>query len=99
MVIVERAEAERLKKAKGWVLLYGRRKTGKTFLVQHFLPHDAYFFVKRDRGVLEGSRELSQEAFLEALPRDLAAGKTVVVDEFHRLGPDFLDRLHALGGK
>jgi AAA+ ATPase superfamily predicted ATPase len=101
MIIERSAEAERLRKAKKWVLLFGRRKTGKSFLAENFLKWDEYFFVKRDKGIIskKSGRELSYGAFLEVLEREMLGGKTLVVDEFHRLGADFLDRLHASGGK
>ncbi len=90
-----------LSRSPGWQLVYGRRKTGKTFLVRQFVPHDAYYFVKRDRTILAQRNDqppeaVGYEAFLEILWRDLAAGRVLVVDEFHRLEPDFLDRLHAM---
>lgn len=102
MVIVKRpAEIERLKGARKWALVYGRRKTGKTFLVRHFLDYDEYFFVKKDRSIIseKGNAEIGYDAFLEVLKRALADGKLVVVDEFHRLGEGFFDTLHAMEKK
>jgi len=32
-----------LNELKKWVLVYGRRKTGKTFLVTIFVKYDEYF--------------------------------------------------------
>ena len=52
MMIIERIEVDEIKKIKKWLLIYGRRKTGKTFLVENFLKYDEYFFVKRDRTIL-----------------------------------------------
>ena len=97
MVIIERPEElERLRGGKKWVLVYGRRKTGKSFLVETFLKFDEYFFVKRGGGVVskKDDRTLNYEAFMEVVKRAIAENKTVVVDEFHRLGEDFLDFLH-----
>ncbi|MCK4718787.1 MAG: ATP-binding protein, partial [Thermoplasmata archaeon] len=97
MIIVRPREIDSLKRG-GWLFIYGRRKTGKTFLVENFMEYDEFFFVKRDRTILlkDEWREFDYVTFVEVLRRDLAAGKTVVVDEFHRLGDDFLDLLHAL---
>ncbi len=83
----------------GWKMLYGRRKTGKTFLVQKFLDYDEFFFVGRDGVVydrLNGGTMTSAE-FINLFPRLLKDGR-IVVDEFHRLPSNFLDLLHAYSG-
>ena len=97
MIIERPGEAARLRKGK-WLLVYGRRKTGKSFLVERSREHDDYFFVGADRTIIEKRRweEHTYDAFRGILRRDLEAGKDVVVDEFHRLGEGFLDYLHAL---
>ncbi|MEM4214720.1 MAG: hypothetical protein QXZ28_06005 [Candidatus Methanomethylicaceae archaeon] len=85
-----------MKKIRKWVMVYGRRKTGKTFLVRNFMDYDEYFFVKKDRTIFVGStgKDITYDTLKEVLTRMLKDGKTVVVDEFHRLGSDFLDYLH-----
>lgn len=95
VVIVRPGEVKRVESSK-WTLVYGRRKTGKTFLIENFVKYDEYFFVKRDGGVISkaGDKTLSYDAFLEIVKRALSDGKTVVIDEFHRLGQDFFDYLH-----
>lgn len=95
-MIIERTETDDIKRIKKWLLVYGRRKTGKTFLVKKFLNYNNYFFVKKDRNIIseKDNTELSYETFLALLKRDLSENKTVVIDEFHRLGDDFLDFLH-----
>lgn len=97
MIIHRPYETKLISKGKNWVMVYGRRKTGKTFLVRSFVRHDEYFFVRRDRTILTGrdGGTLGYEAFTEVLRRGLADGKTMVVDEFHRLGDGFFDLLHA----
>jgi len=99
IMIIERPdETGSINELKKWVLVYGRRKTGKTFLVTNFVKYDEYFFVKTTKSVLtRDGGSLSYEAFIEVLKRALGEGKTVVVDEFHRLGQDFLDFLHYTG--
>lgn len=84
--------------SKKWVLVYGRRKTGKTFLVENTTRYDDYFFVNRNRTILNKNSQqiVSYETFLELFKREIADGKTVVVDEFHRLPHEFLDLLHAM---
>lgn len=95
-MIIQREEEKELEKINKWVLIYGRRKTGKTFLVRKFLKHDEYFFIKRDRTVIiqSSGNSVVYETFMEVFNRLLDDGKIVVVDEFHRLGPEFTDQLH-----
>ncbi|BFI73147.1 hypothetical protein YN1_1340 [Nanoarchaeota archaeon] len=33
------------------MIIYGRRKTGKSFLIENFIKYDKYFFVNRDRTI------------------------------------------------
>ena len=95
MRAIPRSEAEDVKAIPGWVLLYGRRKVGKTFLLRHFVPHDAYFSVRRDGSVLFEGPPMesmgSPTALMERLGGLLRAGRTVVMDEFQRLPDAFLD--------
>lgn len=97
MIIERPNEVKRITETRKWCFVYGRRKTGKSYMVENFTSYDDYFFVKRDRTVISkrDSRMIGYEAFLEVLRRGLAEGKTIVVDEFHRLGEDFFDMLHA----
>ncbi len=96
MAIIERPEeTKRINECKKWVLVYGRRKTGKTFLIQNFVDYDEYYFVKRDKSVFsKNDKNLNYDTFLELFKRDLRDDKTIIVDEFHRLGDEFFDMLH-----
>jgi hypothetical protein len=96
MMIIERTEeVKRITSLNKWIFLYGRRKTGKTFLATNFIKSDEYFFVKADKNILtKESHAISYETFLELLKRGLEKKETIIVDEFHRLGSDFLDFLH-----
>lgn len=102
-MIIKRKEVEDIKPIKKWLLIFGRRKTGKTFLVENFLDYDEYFFVKRDKSIISkrDGKVINYETLTSLIERGLPDGKTVVVDEFHRLGEDFLDFIHAAkkGGK
>lgn len=96
-MIIYRKEIKTLKSYKNWIFIFGRRKTGKSFLVKNFSNWDEYFFVKRDKTILpEKESAVSYETFLNILKRELNQDKTIVVDEFHRLGDDFLDFIHSL---
>ena len=101
MMIIERIEVDEIKKIKKWLLIYGRRKTGKTFLVENFLKFDEYFFVKRDRTILskKDQKEITYETLTSLLERGLSNGNTIVIDEFHRLGDDFLDFIQYINKK
>ncbi|MGC8691389.1 MAG: hypothetical protein ACP5SP_08165, partial [Caldisericum sp.] len=80
--------------------VYGRRKTGKSFLIKNFTKYDRFFFVNRDSTVLdEESREnYTWENFFNIF-KELLGNKKIVVDEFHRLPPLFQDYLHSTGVK
>lgn len=95
-MIIPRQEEKDINAIKKWLFIYGRRKTGKTFLIRHFLKYDEYFFVKRDRTIIVEStgNSITYETLKELLVRLLNDNKTVVLDEFHRLGEDFMDYLH-----
>lgn len=98
MIIERPSEIRKIKGINKWILVYGRRKTGKTFLVKNFIKFDEYFFVKSNKNILsKDDKSLTYEAFVEILKRSLKDNKTAVVDEFHRLGEDFFDYLHYLG--
>lgn len=99
-IIPRRIEMKTLR-YPGWKMLYGRRKTGKSFIASRFLDHDLYYFVQRDGAILErrsGAR-LSYQELLKELSKNLGGEKTIVIDEFHRLPEDFLDFLHANAGR
>lgn len=96
MIIPRPDELRKINETQKWMLIYGRRKTGKTFLVKNFVKYDEYFFVKRDRTIVseKGSNAIMYETLIEVIKRALAEDKVVVVDEFHRLKDDFFDFLH-----
>ncbi len=98
-MIIERPKlTRRIMESQKWVFLYGRRKTGKTFLVENSVPYDDYYFVNRNRTILDknSNKVLSYETFTELFRRNLGDNRTVIVDEFHRLESGFLDILHSM---
>ena len=97
MIIERPNEIEKINKINKWLLIYGRRKTGKTFLVNNFIKYNEYFFVKTDRGILDkNNRQISYDLFIELMKSTLERNETVVVDEFHRLEKGFFDMLHSM---
>lgn len=105
MVPIPRSEAQEIGAIPGWVLLYGRRKVGKTFLLRNFVPHDAYFSVRRDGSVVIDGPPVeavgSHAAVMERITSLVRAGRTVIIDEFQRLPETFLDDVALLhpGGR
>jgi len=97
-IIIPRSEAEEISRSKGWILVFGRRKTGKTFLLRKMVPHDYYFFVTRGGEIFDASggevKTLPYSIFLERLKQFLTEERTIVIDEFQRLPDEFLDFLH-----
>jgi len=95
MVIVNRIiDKAELKKLKPPILVYGRRKTGKTFFVKDFFGNAYYFFVRRNRSIYFENR--NESIAYEELIRIIEEfkEKTIIIDEFHRLPEEFLDWLH-----
>lgn len=80
-----------------WMLVYGRRKVGKTYLIRNFLSHDEYILIKRGGGALfeTGSKRSfdDNEIAMDMIIDRVESGKVVVVDEFQRLPTEFIDRL------
>ena len=76
-MIIPRHEVRNINAIKKWLLIYGRRKTGKTFLIRHFLKYNEYFFVKRDRTIIVEStgNSISYETLKELLDRMLKENK------------------------
>ncbi|WP_456453680.1 AAA family ATPase [Thermococcus sp.] len=97
MRIISRRIERALLTYPGWKMLYGRRKTGKTFLIEHFLDYDEFFFVNKDGTVHDRLRgdKMTYSEFMRLFPRLLGEKRRIVIDEFHRLPDNFLDLLHA----
>jgi hypothetical protein len=97
-IISRRIESEACEKAGPWKMLYGRRKTGKTFFVENFMEYDNFFFVNRDATILEKNsmEKYSWQEFFKVF-KEIVGNKRIVIDEFHRLPGEFLDYLHSIG--
>ncbi|MGC8576967.1 MAG: AAA family ATPase [Thermoproteota archaeon] len=90
-IVVSRREEEAIKRMKGWILVYGRRKTGKTFLLRRVFTQSRYFVITRSGGVVvKNKNELSYIGLEEAIGligKLLKSKEVVILDEFQRL-PD-----------
>jgi len=95
MIIVNRiTDKKRIEKLKPPILIYGRRKTGKTFFAKEFFSNAYYFFVRRNRSIyFENRNESITYRELTRIIEEFKE-KTIIVDEFHRLPDEFLDWLH-----
>jgi len=99
-IIPRRIDVLKIKNSLPWVMIYGRRKTGKTFLVENFLKYDNFYFVNRDGSIL--NKKTGEIYFFDefiAILREILGSKRIVIDEFHRLSERFLDFLHSQGIK
>ena len=98
--IIPRDEANEIKEIEGWVLIYGRRKVGKTFLIKNFLDYDVFFRVNRDGSISSEKfviKNISNiEDFTESIIGLLSSGKTIVIDEFQRLPEPVLERISTI---
>ncbi len=92
---VSRLLEGRLKRG-GRILLYGRRKTGKTTLARKTLNNWNYFYVNRDGSFYdtENDTSFSWIQFKRILERE----ENIIIDEFHRAPGNFFAFLHAGGG-
>lgn len=97
MRIIKRWECSWLKRAKSWLLVYGRRKTGKTFLLRNCVNWTLYLTATRTgEVVMEQGGEVELAPVREALDKvlkELRKGGKIVIDEFQRLSSSWLDVL------
>ena len=89
-MIIDRWESEKLAKAKHWTLVYGRRKTGKTFLLKRGVEWDVYATVGRSGlCILEAEEGRGRIVPLKSCVEDVmdrvAKGGIGVIDEFQRM--------------
>ncbi len=100
MVIIPRRELDEVLNSR-WLLLYGRRKTGKTFYVREKAEYDKYFIVTKGKTLIEiqSGEEYTQREFQRILPLLLESEERTVIDEFHRLSEPLLSMIQGLSGK
>ncbi len=92
-IIVQRRRLEEFLKSSGRRLLYGRRKTGKTFYTRHVLRDYNYFIVRRGGLFYDPVEDLSLD--VKSFIRLCNRADKIIVDEFHRAPPRFFDAIQA----
>jgi len=98
MVSITRfSDLDRFKNTGKWVLVYGRRKVGKSYFVRNFVKYDKYFFIGRNGAIFSDDSILTYETFKRESAQYLERGETVVIDEIQRLPGEFFDLLHKIG--
>jgi hypothetical protein len=91
-IIIKRPRLDSFLGRGGKRLLYGRRKTGKTFYTRHRL-RDYEYYIVRHGGIVYDPLE-DYEFDLRGLLRECRSNKSLIIDEFHRLDPRFMDAVH-----
>jgi len=103
-IVIDRWECKALKEHReGWLLVYGRRKTGKTWLLRNCMEWDLYAHVSHagkcvvDSG--EGPRLMDLDECFRLVEEELRRGGLVIVDEFQRLPLEYWDLVAFLHGR
>lgn len=89
--IIRRTEEKNI--GKSWLLVYGRRKTGKTFLLRTLCKFENYFLVKRNLDILIKDKSITINELKRKVSELLKRDETVVLDEFQRLDEGTLEEL------
>ena len=94
MIIITRHELDEVLKGKR-VLLFGRRKTGKTFYTRYRKKDWDYYIFTRGGNVLEWSTKEILD--LRTFMRTVGHMDKVIIDEFHRAPDEFFAFIQAGG--
>ncbi len=93
MVVVERPWLRRFLETGGRRLLYGRRKTGKTFYARRVLRDYQYFIVRRGGSIYDPESDVVMDT--GAFIRLCRVADRIILDEFHRAEARLFDAIHA----
>lgn len=93
MLEIRRRECDEIRSLKGWRLIYGRRKVGKTYLARKCLNFDEYYLISRTLSIIYEDKELPLHEGVSRIISSLKNGRTVILDEFQRLPEKYLDLL------
>ena len=104
-VILNRWECNYLaKNSSKWLLVYGRRKTGKTWLLRHCIERSLYATITRSgECILEerdttGYRVVGLGECIDTITKRLRRGSgSIVIDEFQRLPTRYWDLIALTG--
>ncbi|ARM76812.1 AAA family ATPase [Acidianus manzaensis] len=89
-LVLKRKECDELRNVEYWLLLYGRRKTGKTTLIKNCIKYDYFVTLANEtEGLLESGERIKIEELLKEVRSELKKGSKVVIDEFQRLPEKF----------
>ncbi len=90
---IPRSESTRI--GKKWTLLYGRRKVGKTYLLENTISFDEYILIGREGTIwIEGSKRKKLGSFDELsdhVKEELENGRKIIIDEFQRAPMDQIE--------
>jgi len=92
-IVIPRPRIQDYLAGGGRRLLYGRRKTGKTFIARQTLPDHKYYIVRRNRRFYQPEEDY--EAGLREVLLECRHGQPLIIDEFHRADPRLYDALQA----
>ena len=87
---IQRKEEKNISASRGWTLVYGRRKVGKTYMLKKSINWNAYMLALKSGQVLseirDGSVKISNsaDAVNDAVSMLRSEG-TIIMDEFQRL--------------
>ena len=90
---IKRRESKEIEKEKIWLMLYGRRKSGKTFMLRNLCRFDKYFLVKRNLSILSGTETKTIDELVGQVGTLLGQNKSVIIDEFQRLDESVLEEI------
>ncbi|NPA76671.1 MAG: ATP-binding protein [Candidatus Diapherotrites archaeon] len=94
MIIITRPELDRVLEGEK-ILLFGRRKTGKTFYSRYKKNNWEYYIFTRGGNVLEWSTKETLD--LRTFMRTVNHENGVIIDEFHRAPEEFFSFVQAGG--
>jgi len=92
-IFIRRRGLEEFLETTGRRLLYGRRKTGKTFYTRRTLSDYDYYIVRRG-GIFYDPENQTEYATREFIQLCRRTGK-IIIDEFHRAPPILFDTIQA----
>jgi len=91
--IIIRSDSIQIIKERHWILLYGRRKVGKTFLLRELCKFENYYTIKKDLSVISNEGTIQVEGMVKKIKNQLSNNQKVVIDEFQRLDEGIFEEL------